>query len=397
MEKCMENQAVPVILTGILSKRALQDQIIIMAGVGRGIGYETARSLAWLGARLILIENEIGRGRESAIRINQEVRADCALLTNTDTSDEKSVVHLARQVFRKFGRVDGIINSTTAMLGSSLMEGSIGDWDKLYRTSLRGPAIMARVFLPAMLQQDAGVFLTIATLDPHLHSGGIYACYRSAQKEMASILDHELEESGVITFTLHPGRLHYSNAPEKPFLLSFEDELTPELTGAGCAAAVALAPRFRGLEISAQQALIAGGIQPTVAVDSFRLTGRPEAKGLCTVLYGALQRQTNLWSARSQIERQWLYRYFRQSIGLDVDECHYRVKNLKAQLEQDVLLHACVYGHLFERLAQYYRNAAQKAGEKSDAFGHGASVDELVIWAETAARLGQILSEAVRI
>jgi NAD(P)-dependent dehydrogenase (short-subunit alcohol dehydrogenase family) len=35
--------------------------VVVVAGAGGGIGYEAARSLLWLGARVVSAENERGR------------------------------------------------------------------------------------------------------------------------------------------------------------------------------------------------------------------------------------------------------------------------------------------------------------------------------------------------
>ncbi|MCG8513146.1 MAG: SDR family NAD(P)-dependent oxidoreductase [Halanaerobiales bacterium] len=46
----------PLILTGNLAKGVLSGQIAIVTGAGQGIGFQAARSLAWLGATVIIAE-----------------------------------------------------------------------------------------------------------------------------------------------------------------------------------------------------------------------------------------------------------------------------------------------------------------------------------------------------
>ena len=44
----------PLIGTGKLRRSQLEGQVAVVTGAGRGIGYETARALAWLGAKVVI-------------------------------------------------------------------------------------------------------------------------------------------------------------------------------------------------------------------------------------------------------------------------------------------------------------------------------------------------------
>ncbi len=55
---------------GKLSKDMLKDEVAIVTGGGRGIGYEAARSLLWLGAKVIVAEIDEQTGKNAALELS---------------------------------------------------------------------------------------------------------------------------------------------------------------------------------------------------------------------------------------------------------------------------------------------------------------------------------------
>ena len=63
----------PMIGAGKLSRGQLRGQAAIVTGAGRGIGFETARALAWLGAKAVIAEIDRETGSHAAESINEEM------------------------------------------------------------------------------------------------------------------------------------------------------------------------------------------------------------------------------------------------------------------------------------------------------------------------------------
>ncbi len=74
----------------------------------------------------------------------------------------------------------------------------IGDWDTSYRVNLRRPVLLARAFLPGMLERDSGVIVCVSSVGEAYM--GAYKSFKAAQAHLARILDAELEKTVVITF-----------------------------------------------------------------------------------------------------------------------------------------------------------------------------------------------------
>lgn len=61
-----------IIEKGNLTRYSLAGRIAIVTGAGGGIGYEAARSLLWLGSKVIIAEINPQTGQRAAQRFNQD-------------------------------------------------------------------------------------------------------------------------------------------------------------------------------------------------------------------------------------------------------------------------------------------------------------------------------------
>ena len=148
----------PLIHTGILNRDALKGQVAVITGAGGGIGYETARSLAWLGAKVVLAEIS-SIGKEAAEKINKEINCTSAVFIKTDVGSERSVRKMTKNVLSLYGKVDIVLNNATIAPLGAVVDLPVSNWDQSYRVNLRGPVLMAQSFLPGMIKQNSGVFV----------------------------------------------------------------------------------------------------------------------------------------------------------------------------------------------------------------------------------------------
>jgi len=376
-----------LIETGILKRNSLKDKIAVVTGAGGGIGYEACRSLIWLGSKVIIAEINPKTGQETARKLNQEFGSDMALFIRTDIGEENSIKNLARQLDKTFGKVDIVINNATIAQMGAVKDLDIKTWDVSYRVNLRGPVLLARSFIPGMIKRNQGVFVCVSSTG--LGYMGAYETMKAAQVHLAMTLNDELENTGVAVFSIGPGFVPTQTAVSGISKLAAlmgkrenelqeavkEYSLSVEAAGAGFAAAVAMAERYRGNEISSWQALIDAGIN----VPSLEKTsggGMTEEKFkqalvLCRSVYKTLTEQSASWKNRSVFERQWYIRTFRQKASMPVDEWFQVLEQLEAALQQQdkgtltninaPLDHlAAYYAHLHEMARGYIKDPVQR-------------------------------------
>jgi NAD(P)-dependent dehydrogenase (short-subunit alcohol dehydrogenase family) len=332
-----------------LAENALTDKVAIVTGAGGGIGYEAARALLWLGAKVVIAEIDEDKGRNAAQKLSEEFRSGIALFVHTNVGDEQSIRYLANQSINQFGKVDIVINNATIARLGLVVDVPIEDWDASYRVNLRGPVLMARAFLPGMLERDSGVFVNVSSTGTAFM--GAYETFKAAQVHLTNTLDAELEGTAVVAFTIGPGLVPTETAttaiaelapqlgmdPQEFFEKNAGAVLSVEEAGVGFAVAVALAEQFRGQEISSIQALKAVNLLGGTAASTGQILSKEQwrlARALCKRVRTTLAEQSEGWKGRSLFERQWVIRDFKKTAGMPVEAWLDALEGLEDVLRQ---------------------------------------------------------------
>lgn len=357
--------------SGNLSRDALQERVVLITGAGRGIGLEAARALAWLGARLVIAEIDPETGGQAADAINRQYGAGRALFLEADVGSEAGIAALKKSVLEAFGPVDGVVNNATIAPMGAVADLPVAEWDASYRVNLRGPVLLARAFLPGMIERDSGVFVCVSSVGQACM--GAYECFKAAQVHLAETLAAELEGTGVAAFTIAPGLVRtpgalagirqlaplYGMSEEEFFALSEGQVLSAEAAGAGFAAAVVLAERYHGQEISAVMALQDAGFSLSSGKQPGRisLTGEQikKAQALTRSVRKTLAEQSQGWQERGLFECQWMLRDFRKNAGMPVERWLESLGALEKALEKTEVKLGPADLPPLDALAGYYR------------------------------------------
>ncbi|HET9782548.1 MAG TPA: SDR family oxidoreductase [Candidatus Dormibacteraeota bacterium] len=382
-----------LIAQGRLAAGALDGWVVVVTGAGGGIGFEAARSLLWLGATVVIAEIDVASGREAEARLAAEWTAPRVAFVPADVGDEASVRHLVQTTVERFGVIDAVVNNATyAPVGKPVAEIPISDWDRSYAVNLRGPAMLAAAVLPGMIARRRGVFACVSsTGGPFLAA---YESLKAAQVALASSLDAELDGTGVIAFTIGPGLVPTTTASRAVELLAPKlgmsvDEfwkvnagavLPVEAAGAGFAAAVAMAERYGGQEISSSQALIDAGIdldakRPVAshadAGDSAR------SRELARHVHDTLAEQAEGWKQRSFFERQWMLRDFKQHVGVPVERCLEELTAVDMPDRKLLMKLAGFYDHMSDLARGYVKDPVAREQQLQVVAGWKHEVEEL--------------------
>lgn len=357
-----------------LSPDTLHGETVIVTGAGGGIGYEAARALLWLGANVVIAEINQQNGRMAEIVLEKEFGKDRVLFVATDVGDVESVKNLYNLSILAFSKVDGVINNATIAVLGKVVDVPIEKWDRSYHVNLRGPVLMAKTFLPDMLKRNHGVFACVSSTGTTFLGG--YETFKAAQVHLANTLDAELEGTNVIAYTIGPGLVPTETASKAVSQLApqmgmsvdqfFEMNkgavLSVEEAGAGFAASVVFAGKFRGQEISSMQALKAADINfgsaeaenESVEINADK---RKQAQALCEAVLVTLKEQSEGWKSRSLFERQWVIRDFKKTAGMPVEEW---LSSLE-RLNEDLRGEGAITSLPLDKLAGYYEHLADLA------------------------------------
>jgi hypothetical protein len=258
-----------------------------------------------------------------------------------------------------------------------------------------------------MLERNTGVFVCVSSAGAAPYMGA-YEVFKTAQVELARTLDAELGGTGVIAFTIGPGLVRtpgaeagiaqlaplYGKTVAEFYAMSEAHILSVEAAGAGFAAAIALASRFRGQEIGSIQALATAGIhlpekEQKTAATAPTETETGEMLALCREVHATLAEQSEGWRKRPFFERQWVFRDFKQNAGMPVEQWLELLGRLEGCLEaRDFTALAALHAPV-DQLAGYYAHLQQvAAGYEKDPKKLEEQLHIVRGWQDAAHRLG---------
>lgn len=337
---------------GTLQKGMLSGNVALITGAGGGIGYETARSLLWLGVKVIIAEINKEKGKKAEAELNKEFGEGNTCFIHGDIGNVRSVKKLVKKVNSTFGKLDILINNATIAPMGAVHEVGIDSWDISYRTNLRGPVLLISSFLPEMIKRNSGIIVLVPSSGAAPYMGA-YEVFKTAQVELSNTLAAELEQTGVITYSIGPGMVKtetaqkaiekiapmYGKSVDEFYKMSENVLLTAEQAGAGFAASVAIASRYRGLEIGSIQALkdIGVAIEDRNEADRIALSDndKNDILNLFQDIKNTFTVQVGAWSGRPIFERQWLVRDFKKLLGVSPENFFESIKEFEQAIVND--------------------------------------------------------------
>lgn len=142
-----------------MSNTPLQGKTVVITGAGRGIGAAIARAFAREGASIALLGRDLGRLDEFAGSMDSA----STMTTSVDVSDEASVKTAFALIREKFARIDILVNNAGQADSAPLSRTDLALWNRMIGVNLTGTFLCTREVMPAMLKQDNGRIINIAS------------------------------------------------------------------------------------------------------------------------------------------------------------------------------------------------------------------------------------------
>jgi 3-oxoacyl-[acyl-carrier protein] reductase len=193
---------------------ALNGQVALVTGAGRGIGAAIALRLGELGASLWLA----GRTRSSLA----DTASKIALFGSTprvqtcDVSDADSVDALARRVDSETERLNILVNNAGVGDFSGPLHQMLPEtWGKLIGTNLTGVYHMIRAFAPIMIRTGGSHIINISSLAGKnaLPNGAAYAASKWGLNGLTVSVAEELRGHNIRVSMICPGSVHTDFSP----------------------------------------------------------------------------------------------------------------------------------------------------------------------------------------
>ncbi len=182
------------------------EMLAVVTGASRGIGRATALRLAERGVGLALISKRGDGLFELADLLRKQGIIVLPLVCNVALESE--VEAAAKRIQSELGVPHILVNNAgIAVRNLPVANTGTSDWDEVIAVNLRGPFLMTRAFLPAMLEQGRGRIVFVGSISSTIGCPGsaAYAASKWGVIGLSKSLAEELRDTGLQVVSVLPG------------------------------------------------------------------------------------------------------------------------------------------------------------------------------------------------
>ena len=183
----------------------LQDKVVVVCGVGRGLGRAIAVQSARAGADMVLAARTASYLDEVAAEVKAVGRQ--AVTAVTDITDERQAERLPQIALETFGRADALVYNAFAIPPiTSLSDVDLDAVRAGLETNVVGALRMTRLFVPALAATQGSVVMINSMVVRHSRlTFGPYKMAKAALLALAQSLATELGPQGIRVNSVAPG------------------------------------------------------------------------------------------------------------------------------------------------------------------------------------------------
>lgn len=192
---------------------SLSQEIAIVTGGSRGIGYAISRRLGRMGAQVALC----ARSEDAATRAASTLRDEGARVMGiaADVTSAASVRGFVARVREALGHPSILVNNAGVGIFHPAQEFEEAEWDRVLDTNLKGAFLMSREVAPQMILQKRGHIIHIASLaGKNTFAGGAaYCASKWGLRGLAGAMGEDLRGHGIRVSVICPGTVHTEFSP----------------------------------------------------------------------------------------------------------------------------------------------------------------------------------------
>ncbi len=207
----------------------LKDKVVIITGAAGNLGRAVASRVQAQGGRMVLVE----RSGEHLKAIYDELKASAQhwLAGGVDMTDANAVNAMAAEAHKRFGRVDGLVNTVGGFRGGKpVHEADLAEWDFMYDINVRTALNACRAVIPYMLKAQSGRIINVASRNAFQGSPN-YAAYSAAKTAVLRLTESlagELKARGINVNCIVPGTIDTPQNREAMPKADFSTWVPPE-------------------------------------------------------------------------------------------------------------------------------------------------------------------------
>ncbi|HEY3307326.1 MAG TPA: 3-oxoacyl-[acyl-carrier-protein] reductase [Desulfuromonadaceae bacterium] len=183
----------------------VKDRIAVVTGASRGIGRSIALALAAGGAKIVAADISLEGCQKLVDELAQAGTEGLAVQCNVAQAEDAD--RLIDAAFKKFGRVDILINNAGITRDGLLMRMKDEEWDAVLNVNLKGAFLCTRAASKVMSKQRYGRIINIASIVGQMGNAGQanYCASKAGLIGLTKSVARELARRNVTANAVAPG------------------------------------------------------------------------------------------------------------------------------------------------------------------------------------------------
>jgi len=184
----------------------LKDKVIVVTGGTRGLGKSIVTHLAREGAIVYCNFLKSKKEAESLVR-EGESRGERIFSIQTDVANLEEVERMVDEIYRKWERVDVLVNNAGVTRDELLISMAKKDWDLVINTNLGGVFNCTKAVAKYMITQKSGRIINISSVAGERGGRGQsnYAASKGGINAFTRAVAMELARKGITVNAIAPG------------------------------------------------------------------------------------------------------------------------------------------------------------------------------------------------
>ncbi|MEK5333141.1 SDR family NAD(P)-dependent oxidoreductase [Lysinibacillus sp. FSL W8-0992] len=179
---------------------AVAQQVIIVTGAGGGMGKAIIQGL--------LEQGNIVIGIDLSVASLTNLAHESLQTYEVNVLQEESIQAITKEVFAKYGQIDGLVNALgIAQAATPIEQVTMDDWNRLMDVNVKSLFITTKAVVPYMKERKKGSIVTIASISAVRPRPGLqaYIASKGAAESFTRGLAIELASHQIRVNTIHPG------------------------------------------------------------------------------------------------------------------------------------------------------------------------------------------------
>ncbi len=198
----------------------LTDQVAIVTGASKGIGYGLAKALAHAGAKVAVAARDLPTLQKLAWEIEEE--GGTAYPIELDVRDVAQIQPVFKRVAAHFGKLDIVVNNAGLGANHAAVDVTEADWDDMMNVNLKGLFFCCQAAGRLMLPNGYGRIINMSSQASvvGIRDHAVYCASKGGVNQLTRVLALEWSARGITvnavgpTFIYTPGTAERLDNPE---------------------------------------------------------------------------------------------------------------------------------------------------------------------------------------